>query len=250
MININKNDFETFNFTIILLTWLKKLGISEFNLYNLEKDLYYYKHTYKYKDLFINIKCDNKKILLDDTIYCLEICGCVYTSQLDKNIIHIINIDNISDNIIYDINKIFTIKELVNDYYIKKYIKLNMYEINLDCYYTILNGFYNGNLIERDLITDASKIHLGKIINVNNVISIIHNFNSKFLCNITNGYINKVNTSGNVGFVCLREKINGFVKAVNLYTNSTNSNNLNQWKNYCLLDNTDNKDIKFLKLTR
>lgn len=243
-----KCNFINFEFTIFLLKELKKIGINEFNLDQLETDLYSYIN--KYESIFTYIKCDKNRVLLREAINILISCGYVCIPTLNKKVVHILNIDINIIGKVYDIDKVKAIKKLVNEYYVDKYINMKLFEGNPNGLYLILNSFNYEESVNWSLVTDASKFNIYSFSSIKDNMCVKSPFNSSSISTIRNGNMAKVLISGKSSFVLARQKINGVIKDVNLYIDSTNNYSKEKLNNYILLETPNNLDIKVLKLSK
>ncbi len=242
------NNFGNFEFTIFLLNEFKKIGINEFNIDQLETDLYRYIN--KYKNIFPYIECDKNRVLLKETINILISCGYVCIPRLNKELVHILNIDTNIIGKIYDIEKVKGIKKLVNEYFVNKYINLKLFERDPNGSYLILNGFHNKKCIEWSLVTDASRFSINSFCSIKDNIYFKDPFNNSYFSNIEKGCAANVSIAGNSSFVLIRNKINGIIKNANLYINSYENYSIEKFNSYLLLETPSTLDIKVLKLSK
>ena len=243
-------DLDNWEFTILLLSEFKRIGINEFTKDKLEKDLYKYKDKDKYRNLFLDIKCTNNSVFLEDALSILMMCGYICIPTLNSKVIHIINIDISLVGKFFDIDKVRVVKSLVKEYYIDRFVKCEHFCFLSNAPYKLLSGFSDGKNIDWSLITDYSTFRIEKILSFKNSISINDPFNSYKVLNIRKGQVAKVSFSGNGNFVLMRKKVNGVVKDVNLYADSSDNSLLKQYFDYSFLENSTNYDIKVLKLSR
>lgn len=147
--------FEYTNFLIILKE-LKKRGITNFNLSDLENDLYILKKNPKYECLFTNIKEKINKLDLSYFINKAEKEGYIVSLDYDMNIKYMtkLNIDKENE----------LIKELIKEYIEQKNIykkeNIKIYKIDSNNTYKLIKKKNINKVITLNVITD------GKIKNV------------------------------------------------------------------------------------
>ena len=245
--------FTELHFTRVLLNELRKNGIYKFSKDELEKDLYEYAQNPKYFPMFSDINLRYERADLFESLESLSTFGSIFAVEPNLDTKYIMGNEEL-DTSKYEQEKVKLMKELVGEYALRNEIikkqnyKLKIFGLNPKEKYSLIFGNSKKEKIEFNIVTDASIIKEDETC-LNEELWCENPENSRELIKLKNAE-NKHFILDDYTFIINQRKIDDELVSATVYTDILDKEALERVVSYCSLENSNNENIKVLKLRK